>query len=127
MQFVYLDQKPAYGDVTVAPGPPEPPSSGFSPSRFNIAGGDIGHGGAGGAGGRLRGAHGQVHGHQRVRLRLRQERPLVPAGAATGGPRVCRRPGQAPAPELEEEDVLLLVTFNVGVLGKCRLMDSSAV
>lgn len=83
--------------ATIAPGPPEP----------SFAGG-VGwcHGGAGGADGRLRGAPGQVHGRQRVRLRLRHERPLVPARAAgPGGPRARLGPREAPTPtpELEKE------------------------
>ena len=60
--------------------------------------------GAGGAEGPLRRAPRQVRGHQRVRLRVYPERPLVAAGPAARGPRERgERPTEAQPPELEEE------------------------
>jgi hypothetical protein len=56
------------------------------------------HGGAAGAEGRLGRPPRQVRGHQRVRLRLRPQRALVAAGAASRGHAARAVPGRAPRP-----------------------------
>lgn len=95
--------------TTIARGPREPPTffSGGRRRRWRRR-----RRGAGGAAGRQRGAPGQVPGHQRVRLRVREERPLVAAGGAAGGPRARRR-REAPAPELEEEGLWFALHYCV--------------
>jgi hypothetical protein len=94
--------------ITVAAGPHEPAARPVSVCRGS--GGLVVLGrqqlwlGAGGAEGPLRRAPRQVRGHQRVRLRVQPERPLVAAGPAARGPRDRGAgPTQAQPPELEEE------------------------